>query len=141
MRRADLPPGARALVREDGAVVVPPALAGGVLRILLRDTTARVQTDGGRLSPGVHDLLWALHAAAEAERARSSAAAGSVHGTPVVAAVSVEESTAEAARRMGCSESYARRLARTGQVPARKTAGVWLIARAAGAAEDETEAA
>ncbi|MEU7380942.1 helix-turn-helix domain-containing protein [Streptomyces sp. NPDC042207] len=49
----------------------------------------------------------------------------------------MEESTAEAAARMGCSESYARRLARKGEVPARKTAGVWLIARAVGAAEDD----
>ncbi|MFJ7242351.1 helix-turn-helix domain-containing protein [Streptomyces olivaceus] len=68
---------------------------------------------------------------------------GSVPGTPVAGAASVEVSTAEAARRMGCSESYVRRLARLGLVPARRVAGVWLITRAAGAAEDDvdTEAA
>ncbi|MFF9861130.1 helix-turn-helix domain-containing protein [Streptomyces tendae] len=46
-------------------------------------------------------------------------------------------STAEAARRMGCSESYVRRLARLGLVPARRVAGVWLITTAAEAAGDE----
>ncbi|MEV4043153.1 helix-turn-helix domain-containing protein [Streptomyces sp. NPDC049744] len=53
----------------------------------------------------------------------------------------MEVSTAEAARRMGCSESYVRRLARLGLVPARRVAGVWLITTAADAVDDESEAA
>jgi excisionase family DNA binding protein len=143
--RDDVPPGAAGLVREDGSVVVPPGLAGEVLRILLRDLGARVRADGGELSTGVRELLWALHAGTEAADREASrqreASAGSVSGTPVAGAASVEISTAEAARRMGCSESYVRRLARLGLVPARRVAGVWLITRAAGAADDESEAA
>ncbi|MFE7229881.1 helix-turn-helix domain-containing protein [Streptomyces sp. NPDC057596] len=137
MARSDLPPGAAHLVRADGSVVVPPSLASEVLRIILRDVGVRVRADGGELSTAVRGLLWALHAGAQA----AEDAAGSAAGTPVAGAASVEVSTAEAARRMGCSESYARRLARSGQVPARKTAGVWLITRAADAAEDDEEAA
>lgn len=138
MMRPDLPPGARRLVREDGSVVIPAAVAGEVLRRLMRDLTAEVQANGGKLAPQVYSLLWALRAAQDAdERGRG----GSAGGTPVAGAATVEESTAAAARRMGCSESYARRLARSGQVPARKVGAVWLITRAAGAADDETEAA
>ncbi|MGC2997417.1 helix-turn-helix domain-containing protein [Streptomyces sp. G35A] len=144
MRRADLPAGARSLLREDGSVVVPPALANVVLRVLLRDVGARVRVDGGRLAAGVHDLVWALHASSEAVGEGSEVVptpVGSAGGTSVAGAASVEISTAEAARWMGCSESYVRRLARLGLVPARRVAGVWLIARAAGAADDEMEAA
>ena len=63
MTSRDLPPGAAGLVRADGAVVVPPALAGEVLRRLMRDLTAEVRANGGRLSPQVYGLLWALRAA------------------------------------------------------------------------------
>jgi hypothetical protein len=166
--------GARSLLRPDGSVVVPPELAARVLRILLRDVGARLRSDDGRLSAGVHDLAWALHAAAEGVRSTQTLApaggkgthsartpggdqafswhqeegraaaptlGGSVLGTPVAAGASVEVSTAEAARRMGCSESYVRRLARLGLVPARRVAGVWLITTAAEAADDESEAA
>ncbi|MCT9078776.1 helix-turn-helix domain-containing protein [Streptomyces fulvoviolaceus] len=62
-------------------------------------------------------------------------------GTPVAGAASVEISATETARLMGCSESYVRRLARLGLLPARRVAGVWLITRAAGAADEESEAA
>ncbi|MEV7125880.1 helix-turn-helix domain-containing protein [Streptomyces sp. NPDC093260] len=145
MGRRDLPPGAVRLLRADGSVLVPPSIAAEVLRIILRDLGARLSVDGGKLSPTVHSVLWALDAAASAEDAKGSGLVrtpgGSVPGTPVAPAVSVEISTAEAARRMGCSESYLRRLARRGRVPARKVGAVWLIERAAGAADDETEAA
>jgi excisionase family DNA binding protein len=144
MVRREPPPGAAGLVREDGSVVVPPALAGEVLRRLLRDLTAEVQANGGRLAPGVYALLWALRGAQGAGDkgfAVTEAPDGSVAGTPVSGAGIVEISTAEAARRMGCSESYVRRLARSGRVPARRLGAQWLISPAAGAVDDETEAA
>ncbi|MFE7648677.1 helix-turn-helix domain-containing protein [Streptomyces phaeoluteigriseus] len=139
MMRPDLPPEMSRMLRPDGSVVIPASIAGDVLRRLLRDLAGEVSANGGRLSPAVYRVMWALHGAAEEERERTSA--GSADGTPVGTRASVEISTTEAARRMGCSESYVRRLARLGLVPARRVAGVWLIARAAGAADDETEAA
>lgn len=145
MPGADLPPGALRLLRPDGSVVVPAELAGRVLRILLRDASARVQTDGGKLSTAVHSLLWTLHYAAEAHDEKGSSLVRtpgmSASGPAVGDAATLEESTAEAARRLGCTERHARRLARSGQVPARRVAGVWLIKRAAGAADNESEAA
>lgn len=144
MPRADLPPGAHGLVREDGSVVVPPALAGEVLRRLLRDLTAEMQANGGRLSPQVYRLLWALRGAQDADEkgyTLTCTPGGSAAGTRVAGAAIVEISTAEAARRMGCSESYARRLARSGQVPARKVGTQWLITPAADAVDDKAEAA
>lgn len=142
--RRDLPPGAAGLVRADGSVVVPPALAGEVLRRLLRDLTSDVQANGGRLAPSVYSLLWALRDAQDADekgRRTVSTPAGSAPGTPVSGAPIVEISTAEAARLMGCSGSYVRRLARSGRVPARRLGAQWLITPAAGAVDDETEAA
>ncbi|WP_406360341.1 hypothetical protein OID55_11020 [Streptomyces sp. NBC_00715] len=131
MPRADLPPGAARLVREDGAVVVPASVAGEVLRILLRDLGARVRVDGGELSTGVRDLLWTLHFAAQAEAEKGaqlvSTPAGSDHGTPVAGAASVEISATEWASRIGCSTEYARRMARAGRVPARRVGRQWLI--------------
>ena len=53
----DLPEGARRLVRGNGSVVVPASLAGEVLRIVLRDVSARIRADGGELSAGVRELL------------------------------------------------------------------------------------
>ncbi|MEU9183359.1 helix-turn-helix domain-containing protein [Streptomyces sp. NPDC048484] len=47
----------------------------------------------------------------------------------------MEIGASELAERMGCSPEYARRLARSGRVPARRVGRTWLIAT------DETEAA
>ena len=44
---------------------MPAAVAGEVLRALMRDLTARVRADGGEVSPAVRQLLYALHAADE----------------------------------------------------------------------------
>ena len=124
MAPPDLPEGARRLIREDGSVVVPPGLAGEVLRIVLRDVSVRVRADGGELSQGVRELLWGLHAAAsEAERA----ADGSVGGTLEGATGTVEIGIPDAARRLGCSREYARRLARGGRIPARRVGRTWLV--------------
>ncbi|MFJ3141406.1 helix-turn-helix domain-containing protein [Streptomyces halstedii] len=135
--RPDVGEAARRLVREDGSVVVPPELAAGVLRVLLRDVGARLSVDGGKVAPGVPGLLWALKAAAE----RAETEGGSVPGTPAVPSVSVEVSTAEAARELGCSEGYVRRLARAGRLRGRKVGAVWLVAEVAIVAPERTETA
>jgi excisionase family DNA binding protein len=135
MMLPDLPPGARRLVREDGSVVVPPALAGEVLRCLLRDLSSRVRADGGELSAGVRELLWGLHAAAtEAEQQTSS-----VSGTLEAAAARVEIGISDAAQRLGCSPEYARRLARRGRLSARRVGRTWLVDAAALAAGEGQE--
>ncbi|MEV7427006.1 helix-turn-helix domain-containing protein [Streptomyces sp. NPDC091212] len=128
----------RALVRADGSVVVPPALAAGVLRVLLRDLGARVAVDGGELAPGVHRLLWSLHVASSAVEDEPD---GSGDGTPSEGPASVEISTADAARVLGCSEGYVRRLARAGRLRGRKVGPVWLVAEAAIVAPGSEEAA
>ncbi|MFF3891802.1 hypothetical protein ACFYY3_01080 [Streptomyces sp. NPDC001812] len=139
MMRPDLPPDICRLLRPDGSVVIPASIAADVLRRLLRDLSSEVQANGGKLSPAVYRVMWALHHADD--QAVAEEKLGSAGGTPVARPASVEESVTQAACRMGCSESYVRRLARSGQVPARRVAGVWLIAKAAGAADDDMEAA
>lgn len=136
MSRGEPPAAAAGLVREDGSVVIPAKLAGAVLRILLRDVTARLPVDKGKVSPPVQSLLWALNEAA----GQAEALAGSEDGTPGAGPVSVEISTSQAAEALGCSPEYARRLARSGRLPARRLGRTWLIAEAAIVAP-ETESA
>lgn len=131
----DMEESARRLVREDGSVVIPPQLAGAVLRILLRDVGARCRTGDGKVSSSVSGLFWALNEAAEQAEARD----GSTPGTPGTAPGSVELSTTEAARELGCSESYVRRLARAGRLRGRKVGPMWLVAQATIVAPERTE--
>lgn len=137
MKRRDIPSGGSGLVREDGSVVVPPALAGELLRRLLRDVTAEVHANGGVPSLACRELMWGLHTAALAEEK----AAGSGDGTPVGPVGSVEIGTTEAAQVLGCSAEYARRLAREGRLPARRVGRQWLIREAAIVAPERTETA
>ncbi|MFH9641232.1 helix-turn-helix domain-containing protein [Streptomyces globisporus] len=99
-------------------------MAGEVLRALIRDLTARVRTDGGEVSPTVRRVLYALHEAAQNTAAH---APSSAHGTPDTPPATVELTTHEAAQLLGCSTEYARRLARTGRVLARRAGPAWLI--------------
>lgn len=135
--RRELEEAACRLVREDGSVIVPPELAAGVLRVLLRDVGARLKADRGAVPLSTSSLLWALALAAE----RAEVAEGSVSGTPAERPVSVEISTAEAARELGCSEGYVRRLARAGRLRGRKVGPVWLVAEAAIVAPETERAA
>ncbi|MFD3972942.1 helix-turn-helix domain-containing protein [Streptomyces cyaneofuscatus] len=123
----DVEAAARRLLREDGAVIVPAELSAVVLRVLLRDVGARLQSDRGAVPLSTSSLLWALALAAERAEAEGSSACG----TPAERPVSVEVSTAAAARELGCSESYVRRLARAGRLRGRKVGPVWLVAEAA----------
>ncbi|MFB7555343.1 helix-turn-helix domain-containing protein [Streptomyces brevispora] len=134
--RPDVPEGAGHLLRDDGSVLVPAELAGAVLRILLRDVTARLPVDKGAVSAPVRGLLWALSKAAE----QAEALARSEDGTPLPAPVSVGLSTSQAAEVLGCSPEYARRLARSGRLPARRLGRTWLIEAAIVAPETESAA-
>jgi hypothetical protein len=57
LRTAPPSPSGRSLLRPDGAVTIPAALAGEVVRILAAHLDARVRADGGELSPGTRRLL------------------------------------------------------------------------------------
>ncbi|MEU2598446.1 helix-turn-helix domain-containing protein [Streptomyces hirsutus] len=116
------------LLRPDGSLVIPAPLAREVLRVLVRDLSERVRSDGGEVSPAVRGVLRALHLAAKQPRDGAGAFAAE---TPADQGVSVREVTAEqAAGLLGCSPQYARRLARSGRVAARRVGPVWLIDRA-----------
>jgi excisionase family DNA binding protein len=116
------------LLRPDGSLVIPAPLAQGVLRAVVRDLSERVRTDGGEVSPAVRGVLRALHTAS-AQSPRSPV--GFAAETHADVGVSVREVTAEqAAELLGCSVQYARRLAKSGRVAARRAGPAWLIDRA-----------
>ncbi|MEV0912698.1 helix-turn-helix domain-containing protein [Streptomyces sp. NPDC049967] len=128
------------VVRDDGSVVIPAAVAGDVLRALVRDMTERVRADGGEVPAGVRRLLYALHAAAqraeqhvEKHRAAPLIEHSSDNGTaPPPTATVAYVSVGEAAALLGCSTEYVRRLARTGIVRARRIgARAWAVDPAA----------
>jgi excisionase family DNA binding protein len=116
-------------------VIVPAAVAGDVLRALVRDLTARVRVDGGEVAPGVRRLLYALHTAAQHAEADTEhrfdiETAPTSSGT--VATSEGEWLSAEAAAQvLGCSVQYARRLAAADAFTARRIGRTWLIDRAA----------
>lgn len=120
---------AERLTRPDGSVIVPPTVAGEVLRALVRDLTARVRADGGEVAPGVRRLLYALHMAAQRADAFDSVTApfdSSATGT--VPRVSGTVSVAEAAALMGCSTRHVRALIASGRLRAERVgARVWAI--------------
>ncbi|MFK0297418.1 excisionase family DNA-binding protein [Streptomyces sp. NPDC090442] len=117
------------LTRADGAVIVPAAVAGDVLRALVRDLTARVRADGGEVTPGVRRLLYALHTAAQHAEMFDSVTApfdSSATGTPPRTSGTV--SVAEAAALMGCTTRHVRALIAAGRLPAERVgARVWAI--------------
>ena len=116
------------LFQEDGSVVIPASIAREVLRALVRDLTERVRVDGGEVSPAVRGVLYALRTASDQPPGPSGCFADE---TPADLGVSVREVTAEqAAELLGCSVQYARRLASSGRVTARRAGPAWLIDRA-----------
>ncbi|MFE7387234.1 helix-turn-helix domain-containing protein [Streptomyces sp. NPDC057582] len=125
---------------DDGSVVIPAAVAGDVLRALVRDMTARVRADGGEVPAGVRRLLYALHTAAQrteqqTEERRASLAieqSSDIGTAPQSPATVAYVSVGEAAALLGCSAGYVRRLARAGIVRARRIgARAWAVDRAA----------
>ncbi|MFF4347847.1 helix-turn-helix domain-containing protein [Streptomyces sp. NPDC001530] len=128
--RPDEPP--LDLVRPDGSVVIPSAVAGDVLRALVRDLTARVRADGGEIGPGVRQLLYALHTAAQRIDIEHSSDNGTAPPPTGNVSTGTEVSVPEAAALLGCTPEYVRRLARTGAITARRIgARTWAIDRAA----------
>ncbi|MEV0438969.1 helix-turn-helix domain-containing protein [Streptomyces spectabilis] len=128
----------RSLRRADGSVIVPPAVAGEVARILFAHLDARARTDGGELSTAARRLLVELQAAAHhADQPAAfdfvtapfeSAATGSTPRESGTVGVPV----AEAAALMECSPRWIRHLITTGRLPAHRIgARVWAINAAA----------
>ncbi|MFJ7590824.1 helix-turn-helix domain-containing protein [Streptomyces sp. NPDC097617] len=117
------------LTLDDGSVVIPPAVAGDVLRALVRDITVRIRADGGEVGPGVRRLLYALHEAAQRAELEHSSDIGTALPPP---ATVVEVSVDEAAALLECTPEYVRRLARRGTLTARRLgARAWAIDRTA----------
>lgn len=116
------PPWAR-LLRPDGSVIVPATIAGELLRALTRDLAAQARANGGHPSPGARALLYALLEAAQ----HADTDSGSDVGTHQPPSTTVELTAHQVARHLGCSPEYVRRLARTGQLRARRAGRVWLI--------------
>ncbi|MGC4927247.1 helix-turn-helix domain-containing protein [Streptomyces sp. DT117] len=133
----DVEAAARRLLREDGTVIVPAELSAVVLRVLLRDVGARLKADRGAVPLSTSSLLWALALAAE----QAEAAEGSANGPSPDRPVSMEISASQAAEELGCSARHARRLARSGRLPARRVGRAWLIAEAAIVAPETERAA
>ncbi|MFK0296708.1 excisionase family DNA-binding protein [Streptomyces sp. NPDC090442] len=118
------------LTRADGAVIVPAAVAGDVLRALVRDLTARVRADGGEVTPGIRRLLYALHTAAQRAEMFDSVAAPfeSTAATGTTLGPSGTVCVAEAAALMGCTTRHVRALIAAGHLPAERIgARVWAI--------------
>lgn len=112
-------------VLADGAVTVPPALAAAVREAVLTLYDRQLR-QGATLTPDARDLLRALR----------QSATRSAPGTPTHRPDTMEEiravvrdrvSVAEAAARLSCSESYVRRLCRTGRLPARRIGNTWAV--------------
>lgn len=114
----------------DGSVIVPARLAATTFAALVLYLSSQSRANGGALSPDARGLLRALHAAAEAP--------GTASGTPTPDSRTVDHErhghllgAAEAADLLECTTSYVRRLCRTGELPARRLLGGWVIETAA----------
>ncbi|WP_353963216.1 helix-turn-helix domain-containing protein [Streptomyces sp. NBC_00338] len=118
------------MLRPDGSVIVPPALASEVVRILSGHLDARVRTDGGELSTEARRLLVALQAGAE--HATTEPARPAATGSPPADPGTVEVTVTEAAALMECSPRWIRSLIEAGRLPARRAGErLWLVDRAA----------
>jgi excisionase family DNA binding protein len=124
---ADRRPPLASLLREDGAVVVPPEQAREVLRLLIIGLEVRVRADGGELAPLVRRLLWALHAAStQADPGEQPSGSGT--GTVQPQKGSVGVSVAQAAVTLGCSTRWVRRLLVGGRLTGHRVgARAWAI--------------
>ncbi|WP_261562309.1 hypothetical protein [Frankia tisae] len=108
-----------------GAVVVPVPLAGSVRSLLVEALDARARRDGGSAgSDGLHALLGQLGRAAALSVGEGMSDIGPADSAPK----RVELSVTEYAIRSGFTTRHVRRMARSGALPARQTAGgAWLI--------------
>lgn len=116
------------LIAADGSVRVPRDLAGPLRAVLGRWLAAAAADAGARPSPALRELWLALGTAERQPATRPSSA----DGTPPPGTPTMEISAVDAASLLGCSVEFARRLCRTGRIPARRIgrAGPWLIDQA-----------
>lgn len=125
-----IPPEFARLVRPDGSVVVPAAVADGMLRLLvLGVTTASRMNAGGSPSVAVLQVLHALNMAA----VKAVDAPLSVNG-PVfeeMGSIGVKgvtwQTCSEVAALLQCTERSVRRACEQGRLPALKKGRQWLI--------------
>ncbi|TDT95334.1 excisionase family DNA binding protein [Streptomyces sp. 846.5] len=116
------------LMRPDGAVLVPPAVAGDVLRLVELGLTVRVRADGGELSPAARSLLFALHDAnVRYLDGQDALLTMSEFGSSGSAQPSVELTVDQAAALLECTPRHVRRLVATGRVSGRRAGWAWLI--------------
>jgi hypothetical protein len=107
-----------------GSVIVPPELAGVVLRALVRALAERVRTDGGTPSPACRVLLAELH---EATR-RPVADVGNEEPPPVsLDLVTGMVTVAQLAEESGHSPRTLRHWAAGGRLVARRVGRTWLV--------------
>lgn len=109
---------------DDGSVAVPASVAADVLRLLVLGLDALVRKDGGEVSPRARALLLELHRAAQAYAEGLPVPSSELSGSP---SATVEVSVAQAARVMGSSREYVRRLCRREVLPARRIGREWLV--------------
>lgn len=120
-------------------VVVSPRLAGHCRDLLIVALRARYRQDGAlRIAADMNHLLRELDALA---RARPDAFAAETVAVPAetLDVSTTEVTTAEYARRAGCSVQWARHLARTGRVPAHQVGPLWLLHTDLEAAADDDD--
>ncbi|MGW4021071.1 helix-turn-helix domain-containing protein [Streptomyces sp. NPDC005009] len=119
-------PGVVRLLRPDGSVVIPPELAGEVLRTLVVGATTQARMDGGVIGPGASRLLYQLYEAAQQAHAQGRADVGSRTANHAT----VEITVAEAALLMGCRPRWIRTLLESGRLRGRRVnSRLWLIDR------------
>lgn len=125
-----IPPEFARLVRPDGSVVVPAAVADGMLRLLvLGVTTASRMNAGGSPSVAVLEVLHALNmAAVKADEVPMSVSGPKSDETGIIEVQGVTWQTcSEVAALLQCTERSVRRACEQGRLPAKKTGRQWLI--------------
>lgn len=116
------------LVQPDGSVTVPAAVAGEVLRRLVRDMHNELCSTGGRPSPAARRLLDALYVAAERYRRPVAEADPSfVEESESAGSSTVELTVADVVERLACSAQWVTTLARRGRITGRRIGRTWLL--------------
>lgn len=126
--RRDVPLEAANLIRPDGSVVVPAAIADAVVRLLVLGLTQAHHTNaGGRVSAQMVDVLHALNVAAIKDSEMS--ARGRDYSTSGIIEVSGEKllTSREVSALLALTERQVRRLCEQGKLPAQKLGQHWLI--------------
>ncbi|MFC5748907.1 helix-turn-helix domain-containing protein [Actinomadura rugatobispora] len=110
--------------QEAPAVVVPPGLAGPLLRVLVRALAREVREDGGMIPPGLAPFLSELAAVADrppvADNGNRGEAAEMIDGAGWVTVAQLAADSGHPARTL-------RHWASTGRLQARRVARTWLI--------------